>query len=71
MFLSGSFYLMFLVYKVWNQLYQACRSNIDQDSALNQKGYYSYIKFKQLVLFNNIQNCTDMKICIFDIIIYD
>ena len=30
---------MFLVYKVWNHLYQAYRCNIDQDSALNQKGY--------------------------------
>ena len=24
---------------VWNHLYQACRCNIDQDYALNQKGY--------------------------------
>ena len=50
MLLSGGFYLMFFVYKFWNQLYQACRCNIIQDSAVNQKGYYSYIKFEQLIV---------------------
>ena len=62
MFAGGGFYLMLLVYEVWNQSYQKCRCNTDllsdfddsdfddfEDSALNQKRYYSYIKFEQLV----------------------
>ena len=50
MFLGGGFLFDALVYKVWNQLYQAFRYNIDQDSALNQKGYFFYIKFEQLII---------------------
>ena len=50
MFLDGSFLFDVLVYKVWNQLYQACRCNIDQDTAINQMGNYSYITFEQLVV---------------------
>ena len=50
MFLGGGFLFHALVYKVRNQLYQAFRYNIDQDSALNQKGCFSYIKFEQLVV---------------------
>ena len=49
MFLGGGFYLMILVYKIWNKFYQACRCNIDHDSAVNQQAYYSYIKFEQLL----------------------
>ena len=47
MFLGGGFYLMILVYKIWNKFYQAC--NIAHDSAVNQQAYYSYIKFEQLL----------------------
>ena len=59
MFAGGGFYLMLLVYEVWNQSYQKCTdllsdfddSDFDgfEDSALCQKRYYSYIKFEQLV----------------------
>ena len=49
---------MFLVYKVWNQLYDVRRCNTYEDSALNQK-----IKLLLLLhfLFISIQNYTDMK----------